>query len=280
MSSGRVFLTLTWTSTSTILGVGRMSRVLDQMSLEGKVAIVTGSGRGLGKAMALALADAGADLVVTARTGVEIEETGQEIEKIGRRVLAVPADVTDPGQVDHLVKATIERFGKVNILVNNAGVAIVKLLTELSLEEWRKTVDTNLTSLYLCCKAIGPHMIAQRQGKIINITSVDGAAGKATLVAYCASKGGVILFTKALAVEWAKFNIQVNAIGPGAFYTKRMAVVFDDEKLGPIRRKKIPVGREGRPDELGPLVVYLASSASDFMTGETVFIDGGELAKL
>jgi len=123
-------------------------------------------------------------------------------------------------------------------------------------------------------------MIAQRQGKVINVSSVDGAAGKATLVAYCAAKGGVILFTKALAVEWAKFNIQVNAIGPGAFYTERMAVVFDDEKLGPIRRKKIPAGREGRPDELGPLVVYLASSASDFMTGETVFIDGGELAKL
>jgi NAD(P)-dependent dehydrogenase (short-subunit alcohol dehydrogenase family) len=250
------------------------------MSLEGKVAVVTGSGRGLGKAMALALADAGADLVVTARTGSEIEETAREIEKLGRKVLAVPADVTDPVRVDHLMKTTLERFGKVDILVNNAGIAIVKPLTELSLEEWRKTIDINLTSLYLCCKAIGPHMINRRQGKVINVSSVDGAAGKATLVAYCAAKGGVIQFTRALAVEWAKFNIQVNCIGPGAFYTERMAVVFDDEKLGPIRRKKIPVGREGRPDELGPLVVYLASSASDFMTGETVFIDGGELAKL
>jgi NAD(P)-dependent dehydrogenase (short-subunit alcohol dehydrogenase family) len=257
-----------------------MSRVLNQMSLEGKVAIVTGSGRGLGKAMALALADAGADLVVTARTSSEIDETAQEIEKLGRRVLAIPSDVTDPGRVAHLMKSTLERFGKVDILVNNAGIAIVKPLMELSQEEWRKTIDINLTSLYLCCKAIGPHMIARRQGKVINVSSVDGAAGKATLVAYCAAKGGVILFTKALAVEWAKFNIQVNAIGPGAFYTERMAVVFDDEKLGPIRRKKIPAGREGRPDELGPLVVYLASSASDFMTGETVFIDGGELAKL
>jgi NAD(P)-dependent dehydrogenase (short-subunit alcohol dehydrogenase family) len=257
-----------------------MSRVFDQMSLEGKVAIVTGSGRGLGKAMALALADTGADLVVTARTTSEIEETAREIERLGRKVLPVQADVTDPGQVDRLVGETLERFGKVDILVNNAGVAIVKPFTEFSSEEWHKTIDTNLTSLYLCCKAIGPHMIARRQGKVINISSVDGAAGKATLVAYCAAKGAVILFTKALAVEWAKFNIQVNCIGPGAFYTERMSVVFDDEKLGPIRRKKIPVGREGKPDELGPLVVYLASSASDFMTGETVFIDGGELAKL
>lgn len=257
-----------------------MSRVLDQMSLEGKVAIVTGSGRGLGRAMAVALADAGADLVVTARTEGEIEETAGTIQESGGKALAIPADITQPDHVEHLVKSTLERFGKINILVNNAGVAIVKHLTELSLEEWRRTLDTNLTSLYLCCKTVGSHMIAQRQGKIINITSIDGAAGKATLVAYCASKGGVILFTKALAVEWARFNIQVNAIGPGAFYTKPMSVVFDDEKLGAIRRKKIPLGREGKPDELGPLVVYLASPASDFMTGETIFIDGGELAKV
>lgn len=256
------------------------SSVFDQLNLEGKVAIVTGSGRGLGKAMALALADAGADLVVTARTQLEIEETAREIERKGRRVLAVPGDITDPGQVDHLVRQTIEHFKKINILVNNAGMVIVRPLQEMSLEEWQRTLDTNLTSLFLCCKAVGPYLIAQRQGKVINITSIDGAAGKATLVAYCASKGGVIQFTKALAVEWARYNIQVNAIGPGAFYTRPMAVVLDDEKLGPVRRKKIPIGREGKPEELGPLVVYLASSASDFMTGETIFIDGGELAKL
>ena len=246
----------------------------------GKVAIVTGSGRGLGKAMALALADAGASLVITARSKTEIEETAQEIEKKDRMTLTVQADLTDPRQVDPLVRRTIERFKKVDILVNNAGVAIAKAFQEMSLEEWRRTIDTNLTTLFFCCQAVGPYMIRQRRGKIINITSIDGAAGKATLVAYCASKGGVIQFTKALAVEWAKYNIQVNAIGPGAFYTKPMAVVLDDEKLGPLRRKKIPMGREGRPEELGPLVVYLASSASDFMTGETIFIDGGELAKL
>jgi len=258
----------------------KMSSVLDQLDLKDKVAIVTGSGRGLGKAMAIALADAGADLVVTARSQGEIEQTSKEIEKKGGKALAVQADMTDPGQVSHLAHQTIERFGKVDILVNNAGLAIAKPFQELSLEEWQRTIDTNLTSLFLCCQAVGPYMIRQRRGKIINITSIDGAAGKAALVAYCASKGGGIQFTKALAVEWAKFNIQVNAIGPGAFYTKPMAVILDDEKLGPIRRKKIPLGREGRPEELGPLVVYLASSASDFMTGETIFIDGGELAKL
>jgi NAD(P)-dependent dehydrogenase (short-subunit alcohol dehydrogenase family) len=257
-----------------------MAPVFDQFNLAGKVALVTGSGRGLGKAMALALGEAGADVVVTSRTQQEIEDTAREIEKRGRETLIVQSDITNPKEVDHLIRQTIDRFGKIDILVNNAGVAIVKAFQEMSLEEWEKTFRTNLTSLFLCCQAVGPYMIQQRRGKIINITSIDGAAGKSGFAAYCASKGGVIQFTKALAVEWAKFNIQVNAIGPGVFYTRPMAVVLDDEKLGPIRRKKIPIGREGRPEELGPLVVYLASSASDFMTGETIFIDGGELAKL
>ena len=254
--------------------------IFEQMSLEGKVAVVTGSGRGLGKAMAIALAQAGADLVVISRTSAEIEETARHIEDRERKALAFRADVTIPDEVDEVVKQTMDLFGRIDILVNNAGGAIVKSLQEMTMEEWRSTLDTNLTSLFLFCKAVGPHMIAQGRGKIINISSIDGAGGQAGLVAYCASKGGVIQFTKALAVEWAKYNIQVNGIGPGAFYTKPMAVVLDDGKLGPLRRKKIPLGREGRPEELGPLVVYLASSASDFMTGETIFIDGGELAKL
>ena len=196
-----------------------MSFVLNQMDLTGKVAIVTGSGRGLGKAMAIALADSGADLVITARTEAGILETAQEIEKRGRKVLTVQADMTDAVQVDHIVRQTIEQFGKVDILANNAGVAIAEPFQEMSLGEWQKTMNTNLTSLFLCCQAVGPCMIRRRRGKIINITSIDGAAGKAMLVAYCASKGRVIQFTKALAVEWAKFNIRVNAISPGAFYT-------------------------------------------------------------
>ena len=257
-----------------------LSPIFERMSLEGKVALVTGSGRGLGKAMAIALAQAGANLVVISRTGAEIEETARHIEKMGRKVLAFRADVTIPDEVDEVVKQTMDLFGRIDILVNNVGVTLVRPLQEMTVEEWRNTLDTNLTSLFLFCRAVGPHMIARGRGKIINISSIDGAGGQAERVAYCASKGGVIQFTKALAVEWVRYNIQVNAIGPGAFYTKPMAAVLDDEELGPLRRKKIPQGREGRPDELGPLVVYLASSASDFMTGETIFIDGGELAKI
>lgn len=257
-----------------------ISSFLEQINLEGRVALVTGAGRGLGEAMAIALAQAGADLVVVSRTREEIEETAQAIEKMGRRVLAFRADVTEPSEVEEVVGQTLDLFGKINILVNNASVSIVKDLHEMTLEEWRRTIDTNLTSLYLCCRAVGSHMMAQRQGKIINVASVYGASGEAGWVAYCASKGGVIQFTKALAVEWAAYNIQVNAIGPGAFRTQSTATVLDDEKLGPMRRMRIPTGRAGRPEELGLLVVYLASSASDFMTGETIFIDGGELAKL
>ncbi len=250
------------------------------MSLEGKVAIVTGSGRGLGKAMAIALAQAGADLVVISRTGAQIEETARTIEDMGRKVLAFRADVTIPDEVDEVVKQTMDLFGRIDILVNNVGGAVVKALQEMSVEEWRNILDTNLTSLFLFCKAVGPHMIARRKGKIINIASTYGASGEAGWVAHSASKGGVIQFTKALAVEWAKHNIQVNAIGPGIFATEMMAPILEDETLGYLRRMRVPLGREGRPDELGPLVVYLASSASDFMTGETIFIDGGERAKL
>jgi NAD(P)-dependent dehydrogenase (short-subunit alcohol dehydrogenase family) len=250
------------------------------MNLEGRTALVTGSGRGLGRAVALALAQAGADLVVTARTIAEIEKTANEIETMGRRALAFRADITVVDEVNEVIRQTVELFGRINILVNSAGIMIAKPLEEMTLEEWRTIMETNLTSLFLCCKAVGPHMIAQKQGKIINLSAIEGKRGRADWVAYGASKGGVIQFTRALAVEWAKYNIQVNAIGPGVFDTRLMAGSVDDEKRRLSRREKIPLAREGRPEEVGPLVVYLASSASDFITGQTIFIDGGELARL
>lgn len=254
--------------------------LLDQMRLDGKVALVTGSGRGLGRAMALALAEVGADVVVTARTEEEIEETAVEVKALGRKTAAVVCDVTKKSSVDRLFHVARTEFGRVDILVNNAGTAIVKPLLEFSEEEWHTTIDTNLTGVFFCCQAVGPLMIEQGGGKIINIASVAGARGKAGMVPYGSAKGGIIQFTRALAVEWAPYHIHVNAIGPGAFYTRPMKVVLDDPKLGAIRRKKIPFKREGQPGELGPLVVYLASNASDFMTGEVIFLDGGEVAKL
>lgn len=254
--------------------------VLDRLRLDGRVALVTGSGRGLGRAMALALAEAGADVVVTARSEREIQETAEHVQELERRSLAIPCDVTDASSVKSLVEEAVRGLGRIDILVNNAGAAIIKPLLDLSEEEWHASIDTNLTSMFLCCKAIGPIMIGQGGGKIINITSVLGARGRTGSVAYACSKGGVIQLTRTLAVEWAPYNIRVNAIGPGAFYTEPMKVVLDDPKLGEIRRKKIPLKREGQPEELGPLVVYLASPASDYMTGEIIYVDGGELAKL
>jgi NAD(P)-dependent dehydrogenase (short-subunit alcohol dehydrogenase family) len=254
--------------------------VFDLMNLDGKVALVTGSGRGLGRAMALALAEAGADIALTARTKEEIEETASLIKDLGRKAIAVSCDVTKRSPVDALVLNALSEFGRIDVLVNNAGVAIVRDFLALSEEEWRVTMDTNLTSAFLCSQAVGPVMIKQGGGKIINITSIHGQRGKAGMVAYASSKGGVIQFTRSLAVEWAQYNINVNAIGPGAFYTQPMKKVLDDPIFGEIRRKKIPLKRAGQPNELGALVVYLASKASDFMTGEVLFIDGGELAKL
>ena len=254
--------------------------IFDSMRIDGNVAIITGSGRGLGRAMALALADAGADIVVTARTKPEIEETAERVRYIGRKALAVACDVTQKSSVDQMVKRVLTEFGQVDILVNNAGVAIVKPFLEFSPDEWHITIDSNLTGMFFCCQAVGPTMMKQGAGKIINITSINGARGKSEMVPYASSKGGVIQLTRALAVEWAPYDINVNAIGPGGFYTRPMKVVLDDAILGKIRRKKIPLKRNGKPDEIGPLVVYLASRASDFMTGEIIYIDGGELAKL
>ncbi|MBW1804441.1 MAG: SDR family oxidoreductase [Deltaproteobacteria bacterium] len=254
--------------------------IFDKMRLDGKVAIVTGSGRGLGRAMALALAEAGADVVVTARSESEIEDTTARIQELGRKSASVVCDIGNRASVNHLFDKAVKAFGTVDILINNAGVSIIKPLLEFSEEDWQTTLNINLTGMFYCCQAAGPIMIRQGKGKIINVTSVNGLRSKASMIPYATSKGGIIAFTRTLAIEWAPHHINVNAIGPGAFYTKPMQVVLDDPRLGAIRRKKIPMKREGRPEEIGPLAVYLASEASDFMTGEIIYIDGGELAKL
>ena len=254
--------------------------VFEMMKLDGKVAIVTGSGRGLGRAMALALAEAGADVVVTARTETEIEETASLVEASGRRSISMTCNVMEKSSVDRLVNTALAEFERIDILVNNAGIAMFKPFLEISEEDWRRSIDSNVTSMLFFCQAVGPTMIKQGKGKIINIASVIGERIRIPSIPYASSKGGAIQFTRALAVEWARYNINVNAIGPGAFYTDPMKVILDDPKLGEIRTKKIPLKRVGQPKELGPLAVYLASEASDFMTGEIIYIDGGELAKL
>lgn len=252
--------------------------ILERFSLKGKVCAVTGASRGLGRAMAVALAEAGADVVVTARSETALAETADAISAHGRRSLAVPCDVHDTKSVAAMVDRAIGEFGRIDVLVNNAGGGDMKPLIEMSEEEWLRIVDLNVNSMFRLCKLVGPHMIASGKGKVINMSSMYGLVGEKNVTAYCASKGAIIQFTRALALEWAQHNIQVTALAPGYIYTERTSRVFDDPELSALLTSRVPLGRIGQPEEVGHLVVYLASDASDFMTGSVIVIDGGQTA--
>jgi NAD(P)-dependent dehydrogenase (short-subunit alcohol dehydrogenase family) len=251
-----------------------MATILDKLRLDGKVAIVTGAARGLGRAMAIALAEAGADIVVVDRIQAEAEQTAQEVLARGRRCLVVLTDVTNSAQVNAMVERAIAEFGRMDILVNNVGGAIGygKALPDITDEEWRLGIDTNLTGAFYCTRAVVPHMLRQGGGKIVNIASGYGLRGGRNNYMYTSAKAGLINFTRSLALSYGPDNIQANCIAPGPFpHTEEMMQFWR-------RGKYVPVGRVGRPEELGPLVIFLASELSNHMMGETVVIDGASQA--
>jgi NAD(P)-dependent dehydrogenase (short-subunit alcohol dehydrogenase family) len=254
--------------------------MLEWFDLKGKTAVVTGASRGIGKAVALSLAEAGADVVGCARDTNALEETIGEILKMGKKAIGVKVDIKNAKDIRSMAEKTVSEFGKIDILVNNAGVVLYKPLVESSEEEWRNIIDTNLVGTFLCCREIGKYMIERKYGKVINMSSMRGFIGGPNETSYCASKGAIIQFTKALALEWAQLNINVNAVAPGIIYTEMSSKVFD--KSSELREKilnVIPLRRIGTPEEVGALVVFLSSKAADFITGETIVIDGGQIIK-
>ncbi len=251
--------------------------VLDRFRIDGKVAIVTGGSRGLGKVMAQALAEAGASVVVTARTLDSAESAAREIP--GGKAIGVACDVTKADDVDALVARTLSEFGRVDILVNNAGINIRGPIETLKEDDWDAVIDTNLKGPWLCCRAVAPHFKKQGSGRVINLSSMLGEISIPDRTPYASSKGGLTLMTKTLALEWAKFGVTVNALCPGPFLTEINTALIKDPALNAAFVSKIPLGRWGDPQELGAVAVFLASDASSFMTGATLFIDGGYTAQ-
>jgi len=249
--------------------------------LKEKVAIVTGARRGMGRTHALALAKAGAKVVVSDISLEDCQKVCQEIEKKGGEAMAIKCDVSKKEEVEEMIRKTVEKFGKVDILVNNAGIAQFKPFLELTEEEWDRTLGINLKGYFLCAQAAAKEMAKQKSGAIINIASVamgQQGVGMQNIAHYCASKGGIVAMTEALAVELAPFGIRVNAISPGMIETPMIDPVKQDPKMMEAMLAKVPLGRVGKPEEVSNLVLFLASDASSYMTGSTVVIDGGWLA--
>jgi NAD(P)-dependent dehydrogenase (short-subunit alcohol dehydrogenase family) len=243
--------------------------------LTGRIALVTGAGRGLGRTMALALAAAGADLALVSRTRAELDTLAREIRGLGRRAGVFTVDITDEEAVEQMVKDVIRELGGLHILVNNAGINIRKPVLELSLEEYERVLDTNLKGYFLCARAAGRHLVAQGSGKVINISSIMGHVVLPTQAAYASSKGAIEQLTKVLAVEWATSGVQVNALAPTYFETELTRPLFDDPERKAFISGRTPMGRWGQPHELAGGVIFLASDASNFVTGQSILVDGG-----
>jgi 2-deoxy-D-gluconate 3-dehydrogenase len=252
--------------------------MVNLFGLQGKTAMVTGATGGIGRASAIALAEAGADVVVLGHTR-NPGDVLRTVQSRGRRALGFQGDISDRNFRDHVVSEVLSNWGKVDILVNNAGLQLRSPAVEFQETDWDRVIDLNLTSLFRMCQRVGKEMLERKTGKIINLASVVSFSGGITVPAYAASKGGVAQVTKALANEWAKFNVNVNAIAPGYILTEMTQLIHDD----PVRSRqiieRIPAQRWGSPEDLQGAVVFLASAASDFVHGHVLVVDGGWMAR-
>ncbi len=252
---------------------------MSERTLEGRVALITGASRGLGKSIALALGGAGAQLALVARDQDKLAETAAAVCGAGGTAETYLADVSDEGQVLELERAVVARFGKMHILVNNAGINIRKSVVEFTLEEWQRVIDTNLTGVFLMCRSFVPHMKGQGYGRILNLTSIMSHVALPGRTAYATSKTGLLGFTRALALELAPDAITVVGVSPGPYATEMNLPLIQNPELNREFISKLPLGRWGKVEEIGQLALYLCSEAAGFITGTDILMDGGWCAQ-
>jgi 2-deoxy-D-gluconate 3-dehydrogenase len=250
---------------------------LPSLHVEGKVALVTGASSGLGKCIALALAEAGADVILTELPSRidNARAVADTIQSLRRRALALKLDVTSLKSIRRMVERAILEFSRIDILVNNAGINISKNALDVTEEDWDRVLDVNLKGVFFCAQAVGREMIKRKSGKMINIASQNGVVGYYQRAAYCSSKAGVVNLTRVLAIEWSPYRVNVNAVAPTFVLTPLTEKLFANPSFSREVRRRIPLGRLGKPEDVAGAVVFLASPAADLITGHTLLVDGG-----